>query len=92
VSGALPRGRCFRLLLGNGRDEEHLWEFLERQGFRPGLLANLWRNGIVGLLDQFLVRALRFATDGRELYIQLQKCSGRFGQDKQVSETLRILD
>ena len=53
--------------------KEHLWQFLERQGFRRGPVEIYGEMELLRLLDQFFDRALCFATEGYELYIQLQK-------------------
>jgi hypothetical protein len=53
--------------------KEHLWEFLERQGFRRGPVEIYGEMELLRLLDQFFDRALCFATQGYAQYIQLQK-------------------
>ena len=53
--------------------KEHLWEFLERQGFRRGPVEIYTEMELLRLLDQFFDRALCFATAGHEQYLQLQK-------------------
>jgi hypothetical protein len=53
----------------------HLWEFLERQGFRRGPVEIYGEMELLRLLDQFFDRALCFATEGYEQYIQLQNRS-----------------
>lgn len=53
--------------------KEHLWEFLERQGFRRAPVEIYGEMELLRLLDQFFDRALCFATEGYEQYIQLQK-------------------
>jgi hypothetical protein len=52
--------------------QEHLWEFLERQGFRRGPVEIYGEMELLRLLDQFLDRALCFATQGYEQYMQLK--------------------
>lgn len=44
--------------------KEHLWEFLERQGFRRGPVEIYTEMELLRLLDQFFDRALCFATAG----------------------------
>lgn len=53
--------------------KEHLWEFLERQGFRRGPVEIYGEMELLHLLDQFFDRALCFATEGYGQYIQLQR-------------------
>lgn len=53
--------------------KEHLSEFLERQGFRRGPVEICGEMELLRLLDQFFDRALCFATEGYEQYLQLQK-------------------
>ena len=52
--------------------KEHLWEFLERQGFQRGPLEIYGEMELLRLLDRFLDRALCFASEGYEQYTQLQ--------------------
>jgi hypothetical protein len=52
--------------------KEHLWEFLERQGFKRGPLEIYGEMELLRLLDRFLDRALCFASEGYEQYTQLQ--------------------
>jgi hypothetical protein len=52
--------------------KEHLWEFLERQGFKSGPVEIYGEMELLRLLDRFLDRALCWATEGYEQYIQLQ--------------------
>jgi len=52
--------------------KEHLWEFLERQGFRRGPVEIYGEMELLRLLDQFFDRALCFATEGYEQYMQLK--------------------
>jgi hypothetical protein len=52
--------------------KEHLWEFLERQGFKRGPVEIYGEMELLRLLEQFLDRALCFATEGHEQYLQLQ--------------------
>lgn len=53
--------------------KEHLWQFLERQGFGHGPVEIYGEMELLRLLNQFFDRALCFATEGYEQYIQLQK-------------------
>ncbi len=50
--------------------KEHLWEFLQRQGFMRGPIEIYGELELLRLLDQFFDRALCFATEGFEQYIQ----------------------
>jgi hypothetical protein len=52
--------------------KEHLWEFLERQGFKRGPVEIYGEVELLRLLDRFLDRALCFATEGYEQHSQLQ--------------------
>jgi hypothetical protein len=52
--------------------KEHLWEFLERQGFKRGPLEIYGEMELLRLMDRFLDRALCFASEGYEQYTQLQ--------------------
>jgi hypothetical protein len=52
--------------------KEHLWEFLERQGFKRGPVEIYGEVELLRLLDRFLDRALCFATEGYEQPSQLQ--------------------
>jgi hypothetical protein len=52
--------------------KEHLWEFLERQGFKRGPVEIHGAVELLRLLDRFLERALCFATEGYEQHSQLQ--------------------
>ena len=51
--------------------KEHLWEFLERQGFKRGPVEIYGEMELLPLLDRFIDRALCFATEGFEQYSQL---------------------
>ena len=55
--------------------KEHLWEFLQRQGFLRGPLEIYGEMELLRLLDQFFDRALCFATEGYEQYLQRQVSS-----------------
>lgn len=50
----------------------HLWEFLQRQSFMNSPVELYGEMELLRLLDQFFDRALVFATEGYELYAQLQ--------------------
>jgi len=52
--------------------KKHLWEFLERQGFKRGPVEIHGEVELLRLLDRFLDRALCFATEGYEQHSQLQ--------------------
>lgn len=52
--------------------KEHLWEFLQRQGFKRSPVEIYGEMELLRLLDRFFDRALCFATEGYEHYIQLQ--------------------
>ena len=52
--------------------KEHLWEFLQRQGFMHGPLEIYSEMELLRLLDQFFDRALCFASEGYEQYTQHQ--------------------
>jgi hypothetical protein len=52
--------------------KEHLWEFLERQGFKRGPVEMYGEMELLRLLDRFFDRALCFATEAFEQYSQLR--------------------
>lgn len=62
---------CWAILLIKG----HLWEFLQRQGFIHSPVEIYGEMELLRLLDQFFDRALCFATEGYEQYMQLQNGS-----------------
>jgi hypothetical protein len=62
---------CWAIFLTKG----HLWEFLQRQGFMRGPIEIYGEMELLRLLDQFFDRALCFATEGYEQYMQLQNGS-----------------
>jgi hypothetical protein len=51
--------------------KEHLWEFLERQGFKRGPVEIYGEMELLRLLERFFDRASCFATEGFEQYSQL---------------------
>lgn len=55
--------------------KEHLWEFLQRQGFMRGPVEIYGEMELLRLLDQFFDRALCLATEGYEQYVQSQSAS-----------------
>lgn len=50
--------------------KEHLWQFLQHQGFMRGPVEMYGELELLRLLDQFFDRALCFATEGYEQYLQ----------------------
>jgi hypothetical protein len=52
--------------------KDHLWEFLQRQGFMNSPVELYGEMELLRLLDQFFDRALAFAIEGYEQYAQLQ--------------------
>jgi hypothetical protein len=66
--------------------KEHLWEFLERQGFMNSPVELYGEMELLRLLDQFFDRALCFATEGYEQYTQLQN---GFGSVSEVQHEIR---
>jgi hypothetical protein len=56
--------------------KEHLWAFLQRQGFLRGPVEIYGEMELLHLLDQFFDRALCFAAEGYEQYIQEQVTRG----------------
>ena len=62
---------CWAIVLTKG----HLWEFLQRQGFMRGPVEIYGEMELLRLLDQFFDRALCFATEGYEQYMQLHNGS-----------------
>lgn len=69
---------CWGIIL----TKEHLWEFLQQQGFMRGPVEIYGELELLRLLDQFFDRALCFATEGYEQYLQ----SGR----AEVSEAREV--
>jgi hypothetical protein len=65
-------------LLAIAITKEHLWEFLEREGLIRGSVEIYGEMELLRLLDQFFDRALCFATEGYEQYIQ-QQVTGSVG-------------
>jgi hypothetical protein len=55
--------------------KQHLWEFLQRQGFVHGPVELYGEMELLRLLDQFFDRGLCFAIEGYEQYSQLQSGS-----------------
>lgn len=51
--------------------KEHLWEFLQRQAFLRGPVEIYGELELLRLMDQFFDRALCFASEGYEHYMQL---------------------
>jgi hypothetical protein len=52
--------------------KEHLWEFLQREGLIRGPVDIYGEMELRRLLDKFFDRALCFATEGYEQYVQQQ--------------------
>jgi hypothetical protein len=67
--GVALSGLCWAIAV----TKEHLWEFLERQGFKRGPVKIYREMELLRLLDQFFDRGPCFTTEGYEQYIQLQK-------------------
>lgn len=59
---------CWAIVL----TKEHLWEFLQQQGFLRGPVEIYGEMELLRLLDQFFDRALCFAAQGYEQYLQSQ--------------------
>jgi hypothetical protein len=57
--------------------KEHLWEFLQRQGFMSSPVEIYGEMELLRLLDQFFDRAVCFAAEGYEQRVQLQNHSER---------------
>jgi hypothetical protein len=57
--------------------KEHLWEFLERQGFKRGPVEIYGEMELLCLLDRFLDHALCFATEGYKQHSQVAGWIGR---------------
>jgi hypothetical protein len=69
---------CWAIALTKG----HIWEFLQREGVMGSPIEIYGEMELLRLLDQFFDRALCFATQGYEQYIQLQN-----GSDGNAHET-----
>jgi hypothetical protein len=72
--GVSLSGFCWAIAM----TKEHLWEFLQRQGFMRGPVDIYAEMELLRLLDHFFDRALCFATEGYERYVQ-QHVAGRAG-------------
>lgn len=59
---------CWGIIL----TKEHLWEFLQRQGFMRGPVEIYGELELLRLLDQFFDRALCFAAEGYERRMQVR--------------------
>jgi hypothetical protein len=59
---------CWGIIL----TKEHLWEFLQRQAFMRGPVEIYGELELLRLMDQFFDRAICFASEGYEHYMQLQ--------------------
>jgi hypothetical protein len=57
--------------------KEHLWEFLERQGFMRGPVEIYGELELLRLLDQFFDRAICYATEGYEQYASMHPELGK---------------
>jgi hypothetical protein len=66
--------------------KEHLWDFLQRQGFLRGPVEIYGEMELLRLLDQFFDRALCFATEGYEQYVQVQN-----GSESRVHEAQHVI-
>jgi hypothetical protein len=75
---ALP-DYCWAMIM----TKEHLWEFLQRQGFMRGPVEIYGEMELLRLLDQFFDRGLCYATEGYERYAQLQNVSQSRGSEAQ---------
>jgi hypothetical protein len=75
---ALP-AYCWAMIM----TKEHLWEFLQRQGFMRGPLEIYGEMELLRLLDQFFDRGLCFATEGYERYAHLQNGFQSRGREAQ---------
>ncbi|HXZ33328.1 MAG TPA: hypothetical protein VEH30_13695 [Terriglobales bacterium] len=60
---------CWGIILS----KEHLWEFLQRQAFMRGPVEIYGELELLRLMDQFFDRALCFASEGYEHYMQLHQ-------------------
>jgi hypothetical protein len=65
--------------------KDHLWEFLQRQGFMNSPVELYGEMELLRLLDQFFDRALAFAIEGYEQYAQL-----RNGYEIRARETQKV--
>jgi|SRR5579862_6204382 len=53
--------------------KEHLWEFVQRQAFMRNPIEIYGELELLRLMDQFFDRALCFASEGYEQYMELQQ-------------------
>ena len=61
--------------------KEHLWEFIQRQAFMRSPIEIYGELELLRLMDQFFDRALCFASEGYEQYMELQQSGIREGSD-----------
>jgi hypothetical protein len=66
--GVSPSDYCWALVL----TKEHVWEFLQKQGFLRGPVELYGEIELLRLLDQFFDRALCYAAEGFEQYARAQ--------------------
>jgi len=71
---------CWGIIL----TKEHIWEFLQRQGFLRGPVEIYGELELLRLLDQFFDRALCFASEGYEQHMQLQKLTATHTSEEQT--------
>ena len=64
------------------QSKQHLWEFLQRQGFTSSPVKIYGEMEFLHLLDQFFDRAVCFAAEGYEQYAQLQNGSESRNQSR----------
>jgi hypothetical protein len=67
--------------------KEHLWEFLQQQGFMRGPVEMYGELELLRLLDQFFDRALCFATEGYEQYMQARHAGqAEMAEERQITQ------
>jgi hypothetical protein len=73
---------CWSIIL----TKEHLWEFLQREGFLRGPIELYGELELLRLLDQFFDRALCFATEGYQRHIEFSANSRESRAEHRVAQ------
>jgi len=68
---------CWGIIL----TKDHLWEFIQKQAFMRNPIEIYGELELLRLIDQFFDRALCFASEGYEQYMELQQTGIREGSD-----------
>ena len=68
---------CWGIIL----TKDHLWEFIQKQAFMRNPIEIYGELELLRLIDQFFDRALCFASEGYEQYMELQQTGIRESSD-----------